>query len=238
MNDEGITGHDEVTGDADPEWLAALRWRDESDAVETPSGSIPNEDAEAERTTEADADLVELVRAARQEARAGLAAPPRPDEPATTTDDAPRTPADEPAVEPPQAPATAFLPPPTQADFGRLAFIRTSGPPDEAEPPREPDPPAAAPSTTVPGRWQPPARLRPAEVPSTGPLLGDMPARRRGVDWRWLAVAIAAVVAVVVVIAMRGGDDSPPPATDPSGSTIGTGTAPPSSDVPTTVSVP
>jgi hypothetical protein len=237
MNDEGITGEDEVTRDADPEWLAALRWRDESDAADTPAGPMSNDDAAAERTTEADADLVELVRAARQQARAGLAAPPRPDDSAMTAD-APPTPADEPANEAPPAPAPTFLPPPTQADFGRLAFIRASDPPDEAEPPNEPDPPAATPSATLPGRWQPPARLRPAEVPSTGPLLGDAPARRRRVDWRWLAVGIAAVVTVVVVIAMRGGDDRPPPATDPSGSTISTGSEPPSSDAPITVSVP
>jgi hypothetical protein len=64
------------------------------------------------------------------------------------------------------------------------------------------------------GRWQPPARLRPAELRPTAPLLADPAPKRRHVSWRWVVVliALAAVAGVLIAIAVSGGDGAPDPA--------------------------
>jgi hypothetical protein len=64
------------------------------------------------------------------------------------------------------------------------------------------------------GRWQPPARLRPAEVRPSAPLLTERPPSRHHLDWRWAAagIVIAAVLGFVIAMAVRGGDDPPDPA--------------------------
>lgn len=145
---------------------------------------------------------------------------------------------------PPDRPGA--LPPPSGrpglAAAAAIAAVTEPAPvaPAEPDPVAAPSPPVA---TTAPpaadggttaapsagsggGRWQPPARLRPAEVRTSAPLVTDRSPARRHLDWRWAAVGIvvAAVVGFLVAIAVSGGDDAPDPApgatTAPSATTI------------------
>ena len=66
---------------------------------------------------------------------------------------------------------------------------------------------AAAPTRRPDGRWQPPPRLRPAEVPAAPALLPATTAHRRHLDWRWALAGVVAAAAIGV------GARSPCPAT-------------------------
>jgi len=202
----GEAADDERTIDADPARLAELAGADD------------------ERTIDADVDLLDHVRTAVREARDRLAAPP-----ATGAEPAP---AEEEGPWLPTSPggATSSLLPADESQPG----VRGSAPPRErsaalppavapVEPARPPEQPPAiapaeevspsAPARTGGGRWQPPPRIRPADVRPTEPLLPDRTPPRRPLDRRWViaGVVLAIVVSVLVAIAVRGGGDSPDP---------------------------
>lgn len=122
---------------------------------------------------------------------------------AVVTEPAPVAPAEPGPVTAPSTPAATSVPPATDGATTAAPSAGSGG-----------------------GRWQPPARLRPAEVRASAPLVTDRSPARRHLDWRWAAVGIvvAAVVGFLVAIAVSGGDDAPDPApgatTAPSATTI------------------
>jgi hypothetical protein len=135
----------------------------------------------------------------------------------------------EPATEVAPAPASGLptpqLPPSVPPDtLAPAPPVITGGTPPSPPPPARPAmAPHPAPSNEVAagamspaggGRWQPPARLRPAEVRASAPLLSDRPPTRRHLDWRWaaLGIVLAVVVGFLIAIAVGGGDDTPDPA--------------------------
>lgn len=228
--EEDAPDHDpERTIDADPAWRTELR-------------AEPNEQAadrdDAERTTDADADLVEHVRAAARAARSGLAAPPT----ARTEEavEAAAAPAEEAAHEPPTETGIDPALPPAPADVAAAMPPPLAEPAADLPPPTSDTPHwapvAAAPSsaaaavtttdastatttatgagaaTAASGRWQPPARLRPAELRAATPLIADRTPKRH-LDWRWAVVGVvaAAVIGFLIAIAVSG-DDAPDPA--------------------------
>jgi hypothetical protein len=245
VEDSSADDDAERTLDADPAWLAEL-------AAEPTAGAA---DDDAERTIDADADLIEHVRAASRAARSGLAAPP-----ATSDAESDSAPAADPAGEDPAgddaaggAPATIIdpAPPPPPAGIDLALPPPPAGVPAAVPPPTDTGPAlpppiadrpaaAAAPAAAAPaspaatssggGRWQPPARLRPAELRVAAPLIADRTPKRGHLDRRWalLGVVVAAVVGFLIAIAINGGDDAPDPAP---GSTTVPG-------APTTVSTP
>jgi hypothetical protein len=197
----------ERTIDADPAWLAELL------GGAAPNDAVGGRGDDAERTVDTDPDLVESVRAAAREARAGLAAPP------PTTDGPPTAaavPATEPEPEPVRGIDARLPPPPVGVGPGLPAPVPSAGlaPPAVAGAAVDrASAPAAATIGAAPlddGRWRPPARLRPAPTPADGPLLPTTSATRRALDWRWAlaGVLVAAVVGFLIAIAV-GGDDSP-----------------------------
>jgi len=218
---------DEVTRDVDPAWLAAMRTPSQADAARTGAEGngqggagvdLTTEGIDAERTTDADGDLVEHVRAAVREARAGLATPP------TTAPPTQLPPALEPTLEPaptptpepaPARPGSA-LPPPVVTAGGAATELPATD--SVVQPVADPVP---GPSRV---RWEPPARLRPAAIPTAAPLLVDRAPRRHSLRWPWVVAAavIAALAGFAIAVAVSGGDDpAPPPTTEdaPGGST-------------------